>query len=505
VRGLHLLGDHVRVLSYVLAPIYWIWDDVRFLLILQSVAIAAGSLVLFRIGRLELPEHPGAVLAVCASYLLNPAVQNLNLDHAHPEAFGQTFILASIYFLRTSRPLAFGIAAGLAMSCKEDVPLVYVALGLWTAWQGQRVFGLSVAAVAGLYFAACLLVILPYFNGVGFFRAAGTQLLSESVRRWYDVGWLAARFLHAEALGYYFRLGLPLAFLFVLSPTILVAAVPALSANMLSLAVYQRTIDYHYTTSIVPFLYVATIFSLRKLARGEPVLSVPGGPVLRVARVSPSVMAVLVILPASVVAQEMFAKLGLSDTASLRQTIESGLHPRNREIREMLRRIPADASVSAHYSLVPHLSHRRRIYYFPNPFRSQNWGIREESPHDPETIEYIAAVRKPGAPVDPVVQHQLDEGFFRHFLGDDRTTIYERVSTSAYDERASCGDWNGDGKIERLDVNRLRDAIGQKRDCPLAVCDMDGNGKVTIMDLARIQRFVELGQGAMSCPPPSRP
>ena len=43
VRGLHLLGDHVRLISYVLAPIYYVWDDVRALLVLQTIAIAGGG------------------------------------------------------------------------------------------------------------------------------------------------------------------------------------------------------------------------------------------------------------------------------------------------------------------------------------------------------------------------------------------------------------------------------------------------------------------------------
>jgi uncharacterized membrane protein len=141
VRGLHLLGDHVRPFSFVLAPLYWLWDDVRMLLIAQTVAIAAGVLFVYLLARRELGERHLLVLALCASYLLNPAVQNLNLDHVHPDAFASTFILASVYFLRVSRLVPFWITAALAMSCKEDVPFVYMALGVILIVRGRRTLG----------------------------------------------------------------------------------------------------------------------------------------------------------------------------------------------------------------------------------------------------------------------------------------------------------------------------------------------------------------------------
>ena len=43
--------------------------------------------------------------------------------------------------------------------------------------------------------------------------------------------------------------------------------------------------------------------------------------------------------------------------------------------------MPNNASVSAHHSFVPHLSHRNEIYLFPNPFKTHYWGnLSEEVP-----------------------------------------------------------------------------------------------------------------------------
>ena len=60
----HQHSNHVRLFSFVLAPVYWIWDDVRALLILQSVAIAAGAWLLCRIAERLLPGRPWLTVAV---------------------------------------------------------------------------------------------------------------------------------------------------------------------------------------------------------------------------------------------------------------------------------------------------------------------------------------------------------------------------------------------------------------------------------------------------------
>ena len=40
----------------------------------------------------------------------------------------------------------------------------------------------------------------------------------------------------------------------------------------------------------------------------------------------------------------------------------------------MLRQIPPQSSVSANGVLVPHLSGRRHVYNYPNPFYPYSWG-----------------------------------------------------------------------------------------------------------------------------------
>ena len=48
-----------------------------------------------------------------------------------------------------------------------------------------------------------------------------------------------------------------------------------------------------------------------------------------------------------------------------------------------------DDSVAATYNFVPHLTHRRNIYTFPNPWQPSNWGVRGEGQHDPDTVDWL--------------------------------------------------------------------------------------------------------------------
>ena len=51
--------------------------------------------------------------------------------------------------------------------------------------------------------------------------------------------------------------------------------------------------------------------------------------------------------------------------------------------------LPADASVSAHYLLVPHLTHRDVVYSFPNPWRQVFYGVNGTKMPDPAGVKFL--------------------------------------------------------------------------------------------------------------------
>lgn len=515
VRGLPLLGDHVRLVSYVLAPLYWVWDDLRALLIAQSVVLALGGWLVWRIASRQMPSRPWLGAALAVSYLLNPAVQNLNLDHVHPDAFATTLLLFCINALRSGRLGLFAVAAALAMSCKEDVPLVFVAWGFAMLFDARlRRFGVGLMAVSGAYFALCLLVILPWFNDVGFFRMSSRGIFVGFAANGSDPFWLFGKLWTAESGQYLFSLGLANLFLFLAAPLSLLPALPALAANLLSNSIAPRNLEYHYQTSIIPFLYLGAIDVWSRLARwaskrgaDTPITeALPRDQGQGVGAISWALRAApLVVLLAAVGSNVLWSKLPVHRAAAvvrMSATVSAGANYET--IRKALKRIPDDAVVSAHYSLVPQLSHRPGIYMFPNPFEPLNWGVSNQITHDPDLIEYIIVRNIPARPpaVEEAEAIALAHGF-RKLEGDSSYAVYHRPSRyyrAPVDKEVSCADWNADGRVDSDDIALIASAIMKKRTCPPNVCDADGDGAVLYKDVLRINASLQPGGAPLDCP-----
>src|SRR3990167_3361987 len=47
IGNINLLGDHFQPVLYLLAPLYWIWNDVRIILIAKALLVVAAVLPLY--------------------------------------------------------------------------------------------------------------------------------------------------------------------------------------------------------------------------------------------------------------------------------------------------------------------------------------------------------------------------------------------------------------------------------------------------------------------------
>jgi hypothetical protein len=62
----------------------------------------------------------------------------------------------------------------------------------------------------------------------------------------------------------------------------------------------------------------------------------------------------------------------------------------DKEVREQaLRLIGSSDGVSADFFMTPHLTHRRVVYTFPNPWFNKNYGISFETKADPAEVDWI--------------------------------------------------------------------------------------------------------------------
>jgi uncharacterized membrane protein len=178
----------------------------------------------------------------------------------------------------------------------------------------------------------------------------GEVLLSPFTK--FDVFW--SIIAGPKRLAYYGDLLLPLGGLPLLGLDLILIVLPEIALNTLSAFAPSRTLDYHYAILIVPFLILATLWGIDRLARWLK---------RKVdQRITLSFASALVLISmAAYQIDHYHAFLPLSDRYAGTFTVTS----RDAIGLQVAAQIPADAIVSAQFNLVPHISQRERAHIYP--------------------------------------------------------------------------------------------------------------------------------------------
>jgi len=376
IRGLHIFGDHVSLSLYALVPFYWLWSDARVLLIAQTLILALGALPLYWIAKDKLKSGWIALLFPFL-YLMYPALQWTNWDEFHPDTLATPMLLFAFYFLTRKKYIPFALCAAIVLLTKEDFAFTVAALGIYAFFKYDRKWGAALVAGSAAWFLVATRVILPHFNGVGFFRLG--VYYSALGSSWQEV---AMAFLTKpglivksvatptpEKIFYLTQLLAPVAFLSLLTPSVLAICLPAVGINLLA-GPYQYDIVYHYTVLITPVVFVALVYAF---ARVE-------------ATSYAKYLAVGTLLVVALVANAAWSPSPLSEHVGS----WGGFTPKIATFEDAISHLPKDAPVSATYAFVPHIDHRQYVYMWPNPFKRSYWGLDEQSPlPDPRTVQYV--------------------------------------------------------------------------------------------------------------------
>ena len=269
------LAAHFDPILAALAPLWWIWPSPEMLLAVQAIAIALGALPVFWLAR----KHVGserAGLAFALVYLLYPATQWLTLNEFHPVALACPLLLFAFWYLDEDRLLPFGLLAAAAMTTKEEVGLVVAGMGVWYAVRRRPRPGAAIAGAGVLFSAVAVAVVIPHFNAgaessfYGRYDAIGGSAGGIAETAFTHPWTLFEQAFQHRDLHYLLHLLVPLSFLFVLSPLLLVAFVPEVALNQLSATQTQTSIHFHYSAAAIPPLVTATVLGGAALTRRFP-------------------------------------------------------------------------------------------------------------------------------------------------------------------------------------------------------------------------------------------
>ncbi|MFH9722207.1 DUF2079 domain-containing protein [Streptomyces sp. NPDC017254] len=175
--GFSLLGDHFTPALALLAPLYWVWDDPRVLVLAQAALFAAGVPVVRRIARhcftgaaprtVERAADLGGLVYALGWPLLTSAYNGF-----HEVAFAVPFTLLMLERGLAHRYGAAACWAALLCTAKEDMGLVVGAFGLVLAVRAHRsghrtgrTTGLALALAGPLVSALVICWFLPAMGG----------------------------------------------------------------------------------------------------------------------------------------------------------------------------------------------------------------------------------------------------------------------------------------------------------------------------------------------------
>lgn len=372
VRGVHLFGDHTSFLMIPLAPLYWVAPHAEALIVFTVVLMALGAPLAYLAARAI--GAPGLLAAMVGiGYLAAPATQWNIRDTFHPELFVIPLLIGSFLLFARDRD-TWGLALALvALLAKEDAALIVVPFGLFVWWWfGKRRDGLIIAAAGVVFLFLAFEVLLPSFSPTGqmLYQWRYTRLGNGFF------GIAAGLVLHPEVLGealldparwqYLALVVLPLP-LALAAPRVLLVAVPAALANLVSTHPYQYEIEYHYSTYLLIGVVLAAVIGAKHVGDWE-------GKGWRYGALALSLVAALAFVSWSPLS-----------------TPWSQPHSHHDAAGEAIALIPPDAVVSAWNRYVPHLTHRTTIYEFPNPWERLNYSAPGLPLPDPASVEWVLA------------------------------------------------------------------------------------------------------------------
>ena len=371
------LAEHFEPILIPLALLFFLWDDVRILLIAQSVALAVGALPVFWLARYQLAisdEYISlrnwAALVFAVAYLLFPQLQAANIADFHADPFVVTPLLFAFWYAIQKRWRWMWLWAIIAMLTKENLPTLTAMLGLYLIFDYYRsrrrnihppITNYQLPVING----AVLLVV-----GIAWFLIATFLIVSPLARQYFGTDgpiYFANRFdgglatlpeLLRDPARWRYVLGLLAAvgFLPLLAPELLILGLPVLAANLLSNFPGQYSGEQHYSAPLVVAFILAAIYGTQRLLNKISLRENNEQPL----RVSVLFALLLWLLGWSLGYHSLRGWTSLSIRTETYQ-----MDSATAQLPKFLNQVPVDAVVSASAGIHPHVAHRQVAYLFP--------------------------------------------------------------------------------------------------------------------------------------------
>lgn len=335
IKDRFILGDHLTLTLPLIAPLFWIWDNVRILLIFQAFWLAFSTLAVYKLIILR-KFSPLTALSLSFIYSLFYGIQQAVFFDFHAVVIGVGLIPWLVYFLEVGKKKLFLATLILLLLTQENMGIALAGLGLIYIFQ-KKYRRLAVAFIfGGLAWSLLATKIIVLFSNTGF-------------QYWPEISLnplkIIAGFFDAEEKRLVWLYSLSwFSFLPLLSPGAMLAVFLDLAQYFITGPEFARMWSpfMHHRAILAPFLLLGTLEAL-------------GG--LKKRGISPQIASLLLVIVT--LGWQYYFHFPLNKLSKpIYWKNESWMD----DNRKLFKLIPQKASLATQQSLVPHLSHRREIY-----------------------------------------------------------------------------------------------------------------------------------------------
>ena len=353
---------HFSPIYYLILPFYMPFRSPESLLVIQALAVAAGTYPLALIAKHFKLSHTN-ILLIVVTYLCYPAVSGGLFFDFHENKFLTVLILWLMYFVISDKHdnykkyIPVYIFAALVLMVKEDsfLYVICIALYMMTLKKDGRfslknlIHGLIIAGISILYFAFSTYYLDTYGLGVMtyrfdlFLRIGEDGFLAMIMNVLKNPALLLASLISVpEKLEFIFYMFIPLCFLPFAGKkfNFIFLIVPMIIINLATDYIYQYDVNFQYTYGVIALLFFLTLENLSKINPKH------------ITRICVTMACFSVVLFASKNYNRIHA-FNFVYFSCKSDFVEA---------EQMIEQIPIDASVSATTFLVSHLIQRDNVY-----------------------------------------------------------------------------------------------------------------------------------------------
>ncbi len=329
-----IFGDHLILTLPIFGLLFYLWDDVRLLLVMQAGAIAFSAIPIFLIAKRRLGSKIAAI-CIAVIYSLFYGIQYGVYFDFHPIIVGVAILSWLAYFWESKKTALFWITFVIALATQENMGIAVAGLAALFFFRKQHWKQAIIVGIVGIAYSFIATKISATFSPVGYeYLPQLPKNISDLFLRLFDSEEKRLVWLYSYA---------NMGFIPLFSFGSLIAVFADLSQYFVTGPEFSRMWSpfMHHRAILAPFLILGTIDVLQRI---------------KIIKVITIISVILLVI--TIVTQYYFHfplnKLVKSDYWKEEAWMN--------DTRTMLASIPREFSIATQQNLVPHLSHRNEIY-----------------------------------------------------------------------------------------------------------------------------------------------